>query len=119
MIRVGSQRHRKKKSILPPPKIFTNLPETPCIIAAFSDTVKADSHIACRAHAVPLTCRAAKGFRMCLSHLIYTVRPCLIHKNVKCESDTAALRKSNGKGTFKTLSSTAWQGNGMGTACYV
>jgi hypothetical protein len=41
--------------------------------------LKADSHIACRAHAVPLPCREAKGFRMCLSHLIYTVRPCLIH----------------------------------------
>ena len=37
------------------------------------DSVKADSHIAYRAHAVP------QGFRMCLSHLIYTVRPCLIH----------------------------------------
>jgi len=37
--------------------------------------VKADSHITCLAHAVPLPCRAAKG----LSHLIYTVRPCLIH----------------------------------------
>ena len=24
-------------------------------------TVKADSHIACRAHAIPLPCRAAKG----------------------------------------------------------
>ena len=24
-------------------------------------TLKADSHIACRAHAVPLPCRAAKG----------------------------------------------------------
>ena len=33
----------------------------------------------CRDHAVPLPCRAAKGFGMCLSHLIYTVRPCLIH----------------------------------------
>ena len=41
-------------------------------------TVKADSHIACRAHAVPLPRRAAKGLE-CLSHLIYTVRPCLIH----------------------------------------
>jgi hypothetical protein len=39
---------------------------------------KADSHIACRAHAVPLPCRAAR-FRMSLSHLIYTARPCLIH----------------------------------------
>ena len=37
----------------------------------------------------------------------------------KCESDTAALCKSNGKDTFKTLSGTAWQGNGMGSACYV
>jgi len=32
----------------------------------------------CHAHAVPLPCRAAKGLE-CLSHLIYTVRPCLIH----------------------------------------
>jgi hypothetical protein len=37
----------------------------------------------------------------------------------KCESDTAALCKSNGKDTFETLSGTAWQGNGMGTARYV
>ena len=34
----------------------------------------------------------------------------------KCESDTAALCKSNGKDTFYTLSGTAWQGNGMGAA---
>ena len=40
--------------------------------------IKADSHLACRAHAVPLLCRAAKGLE-CLSHLIYRVRPCLIH----------------------------------------
>jgi len=32
----------------------------------------------CSALAVPLPCRAAKGLE-CLSHLIYTVRPCLIH----------------------------------------
>jgi len=31
----------------------------------------------------------------------------------KCESDTAALCKSNGKDTFQTLSGTAWHGNGM------
>jgi hypothetical protein len=76
--------------------------------------LKADSHIACLAHAIPLSCRAAKGlecvfpiwfaqygrawftlampcpcrspampcrkwFRMCLSHLICTVRPCLTY----------------------------------------
>ena len=62
---------------------------------------KADSHIACRAHAVsmpcpchahampipcpcrahavPLPCRAANGLECVFSHLIYTVRPCLIH----------------------------------------
>jgi len=34
----------------------------------------------------------------------------------KCESDTAALCESNGKDTFQTLSSTAWQGNGLGAA---
>jgi hypothetical protein len=35
--------------------------------------INADSHIACPA----MPCR--EEFRMCLSHLIYTVRPCLIH----------------------------------------
>ena len=35
----------------------------------------------------------------------------------KCESDTAAMCKSNGKDTFYTLSGTAW--HGMGRACYV
>jgi hypothetical protein len=33
-----------------------------------------------------------------------------------CESNTAALCKSNGKDTIYTLSGTAWQGNAMGTA---
>jgi hypothetical protein len=37
----------------------------------------------------------------------------------KWESDTAALFKSNGKETFENLCGTAWQGNGMGMACYV
>jgi hypothetical protein len=32
-----------------------------CINAGYSEAVKADSHIAWRAHAVPLPCRAAKG----------------------------------------------------------
>ena len=46
--------------------------------------VTADSLIACRLHAVPMPfpCHAMpcrKGFIMCLSHLIYTLRPCLIH----------------------------------------
>jgi hypothetical protein len=33
-----------------------------------------------------------------------------------CESNTAALCKSNGKDTIETLSGTAWQGDGMGAA---
>ena len=37
----------------------------------------------------------------------------------KCESDTAALCKSNGKDTFLILRGTAWRRNGMGTACCV
>ena len=41
--------------------------------------IKADSHIACRAHAVPLSCRAAKGLYCVFPLLIYTVLPCLIH----------------------------------------
>ena len=62
-------------------------------------TVKADSHIACR---------AAKGFRTCLSPSIHTVQPCLIHT---CRatptpfSDRAVL-----------LEATARSKNGMGTA---
>jgi hypothetical protein len=55
--------------------------------------LQADSHIACRAHA--MLCRY--GFRMCPSHLIYTVRPCLIHicraAPMPC-SDHAALLKA-------------------------
>ena len=48
----------------------------------FIGKLKADSHIACRAHVAPMPfpCHAVSlRFRMCLSHLIYTVRPCLIH----------------------------------------
>ena len=41
--------------------------------------LKANSHIACHAHAVPLPCRAAKGLDCVFSHLICTVRPCMIH----------------------------------------
>ena len=113
--------------------------------------LKADSHIACRAHAAPMQfpcpCRAAKGlecvfpiwFTQCghvwftLAHAMPTPRPCHAltmpwpweerhgqstawseHGMVrarhgqstawawhgKCESDTAALCKSNGKDTF-------------------
>jgi hypothetical protein len=57
------------------------------------EPIKADSHIACRAHAMP--CRY--GFRMCPPHSIYTVRPCLSHTchaaPIPC-SDQAALLKA-------------------------
>ena len=46
------------------------------------DGLEADSHITYCAHAVPMPffCHAVPlKFRLCLSHLIYTVRPCLIH----------------------------------------
>jgi hypothetical protein len=38
-------------------------------------SLKADSHVAC--HSPAMLCREV--FRMCLFHMIYTVRPCLIH----------------------------------------
>ena len=97
---------------------------------------------------------------MCLSRLIYTVRPCLFHT---CHAMLRPCRSSQGHSTsrpsrdgravpwpreegmvgvwhghgmasvnqtlphyvnqtgktFLTLSGTTWQGNGMGTACYV
>jgi hypothetical protein len=39
------------------------------------DFLKAASHIPCRSPAMP----CHRGFKLCLSHLIYTVGPCLIH----------------------------------------
>jgi hypothetical protein len=68
-----------------------------CGFGKLWDSVKADSHIACRAHAVPLQSHAAKGLE-CLSHLIYTVRPCLIHT---CHSHAmlSPCRSSQGHGT--------------------
>jgi hypothetical protein len=47
--------------------------------ANFCGSLTTDSHIASRVHDVPLPMQCRWGFRMCLSHLIYTVRPCLIH----------------------------------------
>jgi len=62
--------------------------------------IKADSHIACRANAAPLPfpCHAVPlRIKMCLSHLIYKVRPCLIHTShaipMSC-SDHAVLLKA-------------------------
>jgi hypothetical protein len=89
-----------------------------------SGTLKADSHITCRAHAVPLPCRAVKGLECVLpiwftqcGRVWFTLsmpRPCHAltmpwpweerhgqwARHGKCESDTAALCKSNRKDTF-------------------
>ena len=65
--------------------------------------IKADSHIACRARASPMPrpCRSPvmpcrSGFRMCLSHLIYTLRPCPIHTchaaPMPCSDHTVLLK---------------------------
>ena len=106
-------------------------PQSVFICVQAGGTIKADSHIACQAHAVPLSCRAAKGLE-CVVAIWFTqsgrvwftlampchstARPSLDGRAValrrrhgrsmawawlgKCESDTAALCKSNGKDTF-------------------
>jgi hypothetical protein len=76
--------------------------------------LKADSHLACRSPAMP--CRW--GFRICLSHLIYTVRPCLIHT---CHIMLRPCRSSQGHSTGVSrrtccavaLRRTAWSEDGM------
>ena len=83
----------------------------------------------CRAHAVPLPCRAAKGLE-CLSHLVYTVQSCLIHT---CHAmplpcyDHAVLLKATARydrretavpccGFEKNGMVKAWHGHGMESA---
>jgi hypothetical protein len=76
--------------------------------------LKASSHIPrrlpCRADAVPLPRRAAKGL-YCLSHLIYTVRPYLNHTchaaSVPCHDHAVLQETSQGHGTAR-------HGNGHG-----
>jgi hypothetical protein len=60
--------------------------------------------LACRAHAVPLPCRVAKGLE-CLPHFIYTVRPCLIHT---CHSLLWPCRSSQGHGTARLSTDGLW-----------
>jgi hypothetical protein len=65
--------------------------------------VKADSHIACRAHAVALLCRADKGLECVFLIWFWEERhgqSMAWPRHGKCESDIAALCKSNGKDTF-------------------
>jgi hypothetical protein len=66
--------------------------------------LKEDSQIPCRSPAMPFH----EGFRLCLSHLVYTVRPCLIHtcnavtlmpRMCRSESDLSRPRQVRGRGT--------------------
>ena len=81
----------------------------------------------CRVHAVPLPCHAPKGFKMCLSHLIYTVRPCLIHTchamPLPCSDHAVLLKAATQHGRLLTVVLCcgiekngmvgAWHGRGM------
>ena len=66
--------------------------------------LKANSHISCHTHAVPLPCRAARGLEY-LSHSIYTVRPCLIHT---CHAMLRPCRSSWGHGTGRPSRDGLW-----------
>jgi hypothetical protein len=69
-------------------------------------TADANSHIPCR----PVPWPWEVAFRTARSwHGIGTARA----RHGMCESDTAALCKSNGKDTIWTLSGTAWERHGM------
>ena len=67
-------------------------------------------------HSPAMPCRL--GFRMCLSHLIYTVRPCLIHT---CHAMLRPCHTSQGHSTAISrrpccavaLRRTAWSERGM------
>jgi len=75
-------------------------------------TIKADSHIACRAHAVPLPCRAAKGLK-CVFPIWFTrcgrvwftlamLRPCRAYAMLwPCSS-------SQGHGTARPSRDVLW-----------
>ena len=80
--------------------------------------LKADSHIACRSPAMP--CR--KGFRMCLSHLIYAMRPCLIHTchtmPMPCSDHAVHLKATawpSREGRAVSLRRTAWSEHDLGS----
>jgi hypothetical protein len=81
-------------------------------------TFKANSHIPCRAPAIPVTCRSAKDLD-CLSHLIHTVRPCLIHTYhsapvpLPCHVTTIPFCKRFLKATAQSGMDMAWERHGI------
>jgi hypothetical protein len=93
-------------NILLPPLLEIKYDSQPCS----NRKVKANSHMprSCCSPAMLPPCRSPAmpcrwGFRLCLSHLIYTVRPCLIHI---CHATTMPFWKW-------LLKATAWHGYGM------
>jgi hypothetical protein len=71
-------------------------------------TLKPNSHMPCRAHAVlcpELDKSLSEGHGRGMARA----------RNGMCNSNTAVLCNSNGKDTIQILSCTSWQGNGMGT----
>ena len=72
------------------------------LVVTCYERLKANSHIA----SVPMP--SHWGFRMCLSHLMYTVRPCLIHTcyamPVPC-SDYAVLLKATAQHVRREMAS--------------
>jgi hypothetical protein len=69
-------------------------------------------------HAVPLSCRSAKCLD-CLSHLIYTVRPCLDHTchAVPLPFHEYAFLKATSEGHGRFVA--GWRhGDSVGTACW-
>ena len=86
------------------------------------NTAVSDSHLPCHAHAHAMLRHHAVLLKVTAQHgCLETAALCRgLEKNGmvgawhgKCETDTAALCKSDGKDKFQTLSSTAWQGHGM------
>jgi hypothetical protein len=72
-----------------------------CFSWSLAGPIKANSHIICRSPTMP----CHRGFRLCLFHLIYTVRPCLIHTcraaPVPCHDHAVLKATSQGHGTAR------------------
>jgi hypothetical protein len=80
---------------------------------------KADSHVACRAHAVPLPCRAAKGLE-CVFPIWFTQCGCVWFTLAMPCSDHAVFLKATAQhGLLSTvLRITAWSEHGKGMALH-
>ena len=82
--------------------------------------LKADSHKACRAHAVPLPCRAAKGLECVFPLDLHSAAvsdshlPCHAHAMLRpCHSFQGHSTTQHGRGLEKNGMVGAWHGHGM------